>query len=113
MVLSKEIRRTGFNFGIPTNKIIFRDELNFYLKSDLSNMNKISFGKYTANPINITEDIFNTAQYMEGRINKMVIIDSSVFKIINSELPDLLNERKTAQQVAKQINERVTIFLNE
>jgi len=43
----------------------------------------------------------------------MEIVDVSVLEIIDSELPDLISGRKTATQVAKKINDKVTLFLNE
>ncbi|MHB8063774.1 MAG: hypothetical protein ACYDG2_14265 [Ruminiclostridium sp.] len=43
----------------------------------------------------------------------MEIIDNNIFEIIDGEITYLLNGRKTAQQVANEINLKVTLFLNE
>ena len=111
--LSKDTRRAGFNLGIPTNNNIFRDELEVYLKSDLSNMNKISFGKYTTEPINISQEIFDKINDIVEKTKGIEIIDENVYDIISGELPELLSEKKSAEQVAKEINDKVKIYINE
>jgi len=113
LLLSKELRLKWSEYELSTNKNIFKDQLNSYLKSDVRNMERVNFGSYQYSQINITEELFDKTNEIVDRTQGMEIVDVSVLEIIDSELPDLISGRKTAQQVAKKINDKVTLFLNE
>ncbi len=111
--LSKENRQAGFNSGISTNNKIFREELEVYLKADLSKRNKISYGKYTTEPINISQEIYDKIYDIVDKTKRIEIIDEVVYKMISDELPELLSGKKSAEKVAKEINDKVKIYINE
>jgi ABC-type glycerol-3-phosphate transport system substrate-binding protein len=109
--LTKEYRVEGQNYGIPIKSSNLKEELNKYLNGDLKG--ELTTGTYKCFPININQEIFDKTVTIAERTKSMEIIDSSVSEIIGDELRDFLSGKKTADQTAKAINDKVMIFLNE
>lgn len=89
-ILSKENQMKD-TLNIPVNNAAFNEQLELIkiIRSDSQ-----------------IEELFKT-------VNSCSLIDSSVLDIINKELLDFLNGKKTAEQTAKAIDEKVSLYLNE
>lgn len=89
-ILSKE-NQMNETIGVPVNKAAFNEQLELVkiIRSDSQ-----------------IEELFKT-------VNSCSLIDASVLEIINKELPYFLSGKKTAEQTAKAIDEKVSLYLNE
>jgi ABC-type glycerol-3-phosphate transport system substrate-binding protein len=89
-ILSKE-NQMNETIHVPVNKAAFNEQLELIkiIRSDSQ-----------------IEELFKT-------VNSCSLIDASVLDIINKELPNFLNGKKTAEQTAKAIDEKVSLYLNE
>ena len=89
-ILSKE-NQMNDNLNVPVNTAAFKEQLELV---------KI------IRPDSQIEELFKT-------VNSCSLTDASVLDIINKELPDYLNGKKSAEQIAKVIDEKVSLYLNE
>ncbi|QNU67317.1 carbohydrate ABC transporter substrate-binding protein [Ruminiclostridium herbifermentans] len=89
-ILSKENQMSD-KLNVPVNNAAFKEQLELV---------KI------IRPDSQIEELFKT-------VNSCSFLDASVLDIINKELPDYLNGKKSAEQIAKVIDEKVSLYLNE
>lgn len=89
-ILSKE-NQMNDSLNVPVNNAAFNEQLELVkiIRSDSQ-----------------IEELFKT-------VNSCSLIDASILEIINKELPYFLSGKKTAEQTAKAIDEKVSLYLNE
>ncbi len=91
-MLMSERSQSLLNNGSPVLKSIFNKQL-----SEMKNTEKIG--------LQITDLVQN--------IKGCTLSDSNVTQIISGELPDFVSGKKSAEQTAKAIDDKVNLFLNE
>ncbi|EMS69932.1 ABC-type sugar transport system, periplasmic component [Ruminiclostridium cellobioparum subsp. termitidis CT1112] len=113
-VLSKEIQNDAVISSAPVNKEAYNEIINYFSSNEKR-------GKEIKNPADdktykseaISADLAKILADIPEKVNTCDFIDKSVLRIINDEMAAFLNESKTAEQTAKVINEKVSLFLNE
>ena len=78
---------------------------NFFVRNSQKDMN------YVTNPL--TEYLISQMDGMLENIKEPMICDKFVFDAVNECIKDYLDGKKTEDQVAKQIDNKVNIFFNE
>ncbi len=90
-------------------KLILSEKMQVSYKFHLVPVNKAAFmADKTEN-----NDYNALAKKLSENIGKCEIRENKVYSIINQELNDFLNNKKTAEQTAAAIQDKVNIFLNE
>lgn len=119
ILISKDMQ-TGDNYikGIPINKDAYIADNNNYSSSDRNNekftattIDGRSRKEYTTVPIS---DIVR--KQCEDIVSKMgipVFWDYQIQKILSEEVSEYVNDKKSADQTAKAINDKVNLILNE
>lgn len=118
-------RTTAFAYNLVaiTSKCKYKDEASDFVKNILSEENqsnlsngapvmKSVFNKQFED-VKSTEKIGSQIFDLIQNIKKCTLGDANVENIIAKELPDFVNGRKTAEQTAKVIDDKVMILLNE
>jgi len=123
ILLSEDIQRTYDSHGIsnlidglPINKNAYMKDIEDE-KKPLSTTGVVAYGskdKYLSfTPIPLTETIADTAININGNMGPPIYLDKEVENIIYEGLQSFLKGTRTAEEVAKEIDEKVTLYLNE
>lgn len=77
------------------------------------NINKDAYEKEKNISYSAAKDSFLQLDNLVKSVNKSEFMDISLTDIILNELPEFLNGKKTAEQTAKAIDVKVTLYMNE
>ncbi len=92
---------------LPVNKQAYNEDLNYYMSNSTS-----GFGsEYPAKelPKKLAEKMNSLIEKTKPEKN----IDNEVRKIVYEALDNDINDKTSAEQTAKPIDEKVTLYLNE
>lgn len=114
ILLSEEIQNNTDLASIPVNKEAYKKMIAFY--SDKGNQTEIGSvlgdnKRYQSVPF--SEEFANTLDGLPDKVETSYFWDGSVYTIIDNEMKDFMSGKKTAEQTAKSINDKVLLFLNE
>lgn len=79
-------------------------------------VNKEAYNKDRADWIetgNLSQRLANRMDEMIANIKPNYILDDQIYRIIHTELQDFLEGKRTAEETAKMIDDKVNIYLNE
>ena len=114
ILLSKNFQTEGDTsnmiLGVPINKEAYEYDKRISMK----NPNK-GWGVHVHNGgvLPLDQEVISQMDSIVKAIDKCQIDDDTIYTIIDEELPDFLNGRKTAKQTAEVIDEKVSLYLNE
>ena len=118
-LLSEDIQKAkdkngniNFSIGFPVNNKALRDELEYYKSASAVGM-EISTGSRSYTSISMSESLASRITDLTGRACAGPEIDLEIYSIISEGLHSYLDGKRTAEQAAKDINNKVTLFLNE
>ena len=121
ILLSEDIQRTFDSHGInnlpsgqPINKSAYIKDIEAE-KTNFSNEITLSNGvrKMSFNAVPLTDTVADMAVDITNHMAAPPVLDYEVENIINEGLQAFLTGKRTAEQAAKEIDEKVTLFLNE
>jgi len=123
MLISKEMQigigpdgnSTG-SIGVPINKEAYMNDIKFYSSSngkdkDMSSGNGSTSNRYTTFPISAT--VLKQYEDMIAKMEVPVFWDYQIYKMLNEEVSEYVNGKKSVDQTAKAINDKVNLMLNE
>lgn len=119
LLLSKDGQTNinGDNWFSPVNKDAYKENVKYFTRSDvkieryLYKMNSQKNMTYVTNPL--PEYLVSQMDRMLENIKEPAIYDKFIFDTVNECIKDYLDGKKTEDQVAKEIDNKVNIFLNE
>ena len=105
-------RRVNFFIGFPVNNKALQEELKYYQSasaagSGISRKNR----NYTS--VSMSESLASRITELTGRACAGPELDQVIYNIISDGLRSYLDGKRTAEQAAKDINNKVNLFLNE
>ncbi len=104
-LLTYEYQQIANNYDVnrytPVSEIAFNYDMSLYLSGNVPQ--KITLPKTLAEQIN----------RIRSNIGVGKLFENDVYQIIEAELPEFINGSRTAEQTAKIIDDRVSIYLNE
>jgi len=114
IILSKDLQKASDSYGsynlnlmLPINKQAFTEDINNFLANDSS-----GFGsKYPAKKL--PKKIADKLNLLLEKTKPEKGMDIEIKKIIADSLEDFLAGKASAQQTAKEIDQKVTLYLNE
>lgn len=123
LLLSEEIQRSkdshgnsNLTFGLPININAYEKDLE-EMKKPVPTGSTIGFGNgiktMQITPIPLTDALINKVKKINNQMGPVNYMDKEVENIINEGLQSFLDGKRTAEQAAKDIDEKVTLFLNE
>ena len=123
ILLSEDIQRakdshgnSNITYGLPINKNAFLKDLE-EMKKPVDSMGTINYGNgiktLSVTPVPLTDDLADQAVRLNNQMGSLNYLDKEVENIINEGLQAFLTGKRTAEQAAKEIDEKVTLFLNE
>ncbi len=101
--------------GIPVNNKVYNEQLNrFSGKEGVMNFTSITAG--TARTIKSTSlpgKLVERARELVSSVKQCELADEAVFDMIRDEVSRYMEGRVTAEQAARNLNDKVNLYLNE
>ena len=118
ILVSKDVQngRNNSGSGIPINKEAYMDDIKFYSSSSgkdrtFSSYNGVTKKEYTSVPI--SETVRKQYEDMVAKMGGPVFWDYQISKILTDEVSQYVNGKKSVDQTAKVISDKVNLILNE
>jgi ABC-type glycerol-3-phosphate transport system substrate-binding protein len=114
ILLSEEIQNNTDLPYIPVNKEAYKKMIDFYSNKDNQKEIGSVLGdnkRYQSVPF--SKEFADTLDGLPDKVETSYFWDGSVYTIIDNEMKDYMSDKKTAEQTAKSINDKVLLFLNE
>jgi multiple sugar transport system substrate-binding protein len=108
-LLSDEVQALPGRTGFSLLKSVNEKQLNEIQKQIKSGTYKLSSGKVPK----VSDEQFTQFKQMIDTARSYQSPDMEVYAILNAEVPSFFNGQKSAEEVAKLIQNKVTTFLNE
>ncbi|QNU67329.1 extracellular solute-binding protein [Ruminiclostridium herbifermentans] len=114
IMLSKDIQKATDSYGnhngallLPINKQAYNEDLNYYMSNSTS-----GFGsEYSSKEL--PKKLADKLNILLGKTQIEQRLDNEVQNIVHEALDNYISGKATAEQTAKAIDDKVTLFLNE
>jgi ABC-type glycerol-3-phosphate transport system substrate-binding protein len=127
LLLSKDLQMANYKKsatniikGLSVNTAAYEEDVKYYTSDavDGREMNGVSPTSNSHIIVNMTsipipKETIRQVNDIYSRIQPYSVIDEEIYRIVEEELQDFLEGRKTAEQTAKTIDDKATIYLNE
>ncbi len=127
LLLSKDLQMANYKSGatniikgLSVNTAAYEEDVAHYTSDvvDGKEMNGVSATSHSNIVVNMTSisipnETIRQVNDIYARIQPYGVIDEEIYRIAEEELQDFLDGRKTAEQTAKTIDDKATIYLNE
>lgn len=127
LLLSKDLQMANYKKsatniikGLSVNTAAYEEDVKYYTSDavDGREMNGVSSTSNSHIIVNMTtipipKETIRQVNDIYSRIQPYSVIDEEIYRIVEEELQDFLDGRKTAEQTAKTIDDKATIYLNE
>lgn len=105
----------------PVLKNIFQKEAEYFMRPEIDSGGKKILGDkfdgfndiFACASYSLTQKLVNQLNEELSGVTKCFLPENTVYDFIQKELPDFLSGKKTAEQTAKAINNKVNLYLNE
>lgn len=106
---------TRYISGLPVNIKAMKEELRYYMSNEIIAIPGETHGglQYKYSPLPLSKALGERIEKLNGNITKGQINDYRVLSIIKQETKDFLDDKITAEQSAKAIDQKVMLYLNE
>jgi multiple sugar transport system substrate-binding protein len=113
-------------YGAPININAYKEDVQFYLQSinaagdynysetstdDKGKAITVASGTYPVRPL--SEGVVSNMNSLLDIAQEPEIQDSQIYKMINEEMKEYIEDKRTVEQTAKRIDEKVSLYLNE
>jgi len=121
ILMSKDLQKSSETGNIiyetPINKTAYEEDFKYCMSEEsLGNGCAISDKDspiYHYSSVPLPKNIKTQIDNIVSRVDKCEIEDTEILSIAKEALPDFLNGKKTAVKTAKEIDEKVNLYLNE
>ncbi len=114
IMLSKDLQKDIDSFGndnirtsVPINKQAFTEDMEFFME----NTDHGFSGEFP--PVPLPKKIADKMTMIVEKVQPTQLIDKGIKKIINESVENYIKGNASAEQTAKAIDEKATLFLNE
>ncbi|MCX8131361.1 MAG: extracellular solute-binding protein [Clostridia bacterium] len=119
LLLSKDLQKTldshgnpNITIGYPVNLKAYIEDAEYY-SSDKAKGMEYNYGSGSFKSIPLTKNLTDRISSLVERAEIRMAHDSQIGKIVNETLNDYLAVKKTAEQAAREMDDKVMLFLNE
>ncbi|MDP4181846.1 MAG: ABC transporter substrate-binding protein [Bacillota bacterium] len=119
-LMSKESQITFKNInvlaGLPINKSAYKEDAEFCMSEEFgegSGTIDSDSGPLEIKSVPFTKRLKTQVDNLISTVNECKIEDNEIFNIVKETIPDFINGKKSAEQTAKEIDNKVDLYLNE
>lgn len=104
---------SNLTLGLPVNREALRSDMDYLVTRDVSAGGIISAGNLTLSALPLPETLANRMVQLADQAIAIPVQDKAVAEIIDEGVASYLEGKRAAEQAAKDIDEKVRLFLNE
>ncbi len=121
ILMSKDLQKMSGGENIimetPVNKAAYEEDSGYYMGKESEGISWTTSNdgssSYSYLSISLPKNIKVQLDSMISKTGKCEIEDTGILNIVKEALPDFLSSKKTAAQTAKEIDGKVSLYLNE
>jgi ABC-type glycerol-3-phosphate transport system substrate-binding protein len=120
ILLSKDIQKSmdshgnnNITFGLPVNIKAYEEDRDYYMSDSSVKYASVSDSQGYITPLKVPTELAAQMDSMIAKAQVTEIIDTEVYSIVYDELDRFLNGKKSAEETAKTIDRKVSLYLNE
>jgi hypothetical protein len=119
--MSKDFQKTSSTeniiFGTPINKSAYEEDSEYVMSNKAEGiefrMHDMDTPSYNYLSVSLSKNIKTQMDNIISKVDRCEIIDVEIMNIVKEALPNFLNGKNTAARTAKEINDKVNLYLNE
>jgi ABC-type glycerol-3-phosphate transport system substrate-binding protein len=121
ILMSKDFQKTSSTeniiFGTPINKSAYEEDSEYVMSNKAEGiefrMHDMDTPSYNYLSVSLSKNIKTQMDNIISKVDRCEIIDVEIMNIVKEALPNFLNGKNTAARTAKEINDKVNLYLNE
>lgn len=103
----------NLSLGLPVNSEAFREDLNYLMTMDTTGAMIATTGGYTITALTLPEELASRMDVLVDKAVGTTLRDNAVKEIIMEGVKSYMEGKRTAQQAARDIDDKVRLFLSE
>lgn len=112
LLLSKDLQMNGSSTFFPVNEEAFDAQIEQYVGKEGQNKSLDIKGSHL-NTVAMSKDLVGDLRDIKANLSKCVIVDEYINSLLNNTSEKYIKGEYSEDQVVKEINNKITLYLNE